>query len=1446
MPTIRRPRPRVFLSIFVLLGALIDAGIVFWGWVEIGGFLLIAGIILASLWYSRRVQYGTIALYAVLLLPSVLSFNLELTEFLLFYISGLALQIVLSEAIAREVRGHARARERLVEIMTRNPAVTYGLTVDPDRPDQFRVTFVAANIHGLLGYEPDFAQERSAEAVGLMGALSSEEFAAWCEELKNRGEAMVEYPLQRPGGNVLWVRDSCRAVRDSSGTIREVVGHILDVTERHQADESLRQAEYRLRHLVSNSPLVTYSLHVRYTHRRDLYCPFVTDNIEALTGFPADELMGDHPRWRSRVNPADHGALWDARSEPQIVRAPVVEYRFTRKDGVEIWLEDTSRAIFDDNGALVEIIGHIQDITERKTAQLEIEKSRRFIDRLATAIPSQVFVADIETGSVAFANRVVPELLDYDEARRLGISITEFLSHRIHPDDWPFFQKMVAALPALDDDHPTEMRLRVSDATGAWHYLLFRQSVFQRDVEGNPVQILVVWDDVTDRQQAEHELADSQRLLSRITATMPNAVYVVDLSANDGRGGFVYANRLLPDILGYAHLPRKEREDVGFVIKYMHPDDVPAWMDQLQAIASQKDDEVAQIEFRIRAADGAWRWIRSWSMIFNRDAKGQPLRILGLMEEITETRRAQEALAASQRLVTRVTETVPNVVYVLNLDDQRANGGVIFANRSLPAQLGYDTDLARQMGWEAFVLSLIHPDDLPIYKAARVRWLDLSDGALLETDFRLRDSAGRWRWYRARHLAFERDTAGAVTQVIGQLEDVTASRELEAAVKAERDFAQLVLNSLGQGVAVLNPDGLCDYINPVGASILGLPFETMPGTDFIKMLPVDLQLHVMNDFLERAVNGKALQIESEYLRPDGQIVDFLTTVTPRHLPDGEIGAVVVMTDVSERKAMEIELSRANGELERALARARDLAREAQAASRAKSEFLANMSHEIRTPMNAIIGLAEVLLDSILSESQRHSVRLMVDSSHALLDIINDILDFSKIEAGHLQLNLHEFDLADIVESVADLMAVRARQKGLRLACLIDPRLPATLIGDSGRLRQIVLNILSNAVKFTETGSVSIEVELLERDSRDQWVRIRVQDTGIGVTPEAQRRLFSPFEQADGGTTRRFGGTGLGLAIVKRLVELMNGTVTLESEPGVGTVVNLELYFECPMPFDVSNATAMKADAPRAVIADRDVASRAILVRYATAAGYLCTEVAEPERLWSVVEDAGDVAVAIVGLWEADPETTTLLARLTAEPRLAASRVVVVADRAPADGAPLSGVAWLNRPVHRHALVEALASATTPAPTTPNVTVDVTVAGPVVARPRVLLAEDNRINQTVATLQLDKLGFDVEVVNDGEAAVAAYLASPDRYHLILMDCQMPRLDGFAATRRIRSWESGHDGGLHVHVIAMTANAMAGDREICIEAGMDDYLSKPVSIQALQDVLGRVRSEEAPSA
>jgi signal transduction histidine kinase/DNA-binding response OmpR family regulator len=610
----------------------------------------------------------------------------------------------------------------------------------------------------------------------------------------------------------------------------------------------------------------------------------------------------------------------------------------------------------------------------------------------------------------------------------------------------------------------------------------------------------------------------------------------------------------------------------------------------------------------------------------------------------------------------------------------------------------------------------------------------------------------------------------------------------------------------------------------------------------------------LQQFAAQAQGPEPMQFEIAYQRPDGQIGHFLTTVTARYQSDGQVGAVAVMTDVTGQKAMEQALSDTNLELEQALATARDLARAAQSANRAKSEFLANMSHEIRTPMNAIIGLAEVLLDSPLVEHQRHSVRLMVDSGQALLDIINDILDFSKIEAGHLQLNLHEFDLADIVESVAELMATRVSPQDLRLACYIDPAIPATLIGDSGRLRQIVLNLLGNAVKFTAQGRVEVRAEraleyeraLVTKQPSEgdplattrARVRLTVQDTGIGIAPEAQQRLFRPFEQAEGGTTRRFGGTGLGLAIVKRLADLMHGDIQLASQPGVGTTVTVELDFDVPddSPQPITSTVVDR----RAIIVDTDESSRAALTRYAEAAGFACAAFSEPDQALDAIRGKQAYDLAILGLWESESAGRALLEGLSQDPELRLRPRVVVADWQPEDDTLASGSPWLIRPARRQRLWDALTASLAEQPTDADQTVTVIVepAGSTpVDRPRVLLAEDNRVNQTVATLQLDKLGYDVEVVGDGEAAVAAYTAAPDRYRLILMDCQMPLLDGFAATRQIRRWEAQADAVLHIPVVAMTANAMAGDREICLEAGMDDYLSKPVSRQALHEILIR---------
>ncbi|HRE26148.1 MAG TPA: PAS domain-containing protein, partial [Anaerolineales bacterium] len=884
-------------------------------------------------------------------------------------------------------------------------------------------------------------------------------------------------------------------------------------------------------------------------------------NIAYITGYSDLEIVEDQSLWHGQIHPDDLATIWSADG---VSRPQVVEYRFRRRDGVEIWLEDTAHVVPARAGDIIEVIGQLQDVTERKRVQLALEESQRFISQLAAAIPSQVFVADVADRQVIYANRVRSELIDYDEAARRKTSITQILRASIHPDDQAAFEQSLARLTTLPDDEAIGTTMRMRDRVGAWRDVQFRYRVFKREADGRPSQILAVWDDITETRQAERALAESQRLLSRMTQALPSVTFILELSPEGKDPTFVYANRYLSEVLGYTDVSDADLYDVGFLVAHMHPEDLSGWIEASNRINAAPDGEVIEHEFRVTAADGSWHWIRSRALVFQRDGAGQVTQLIGIMDDITTTRQTQDALSASQRLLNRVAQVVPSVLSVIDLSRPGEMPKIVYQNRQLGEILGYPEAVEREMGWFGFSLHFIHPDDRVIFEGFGPRSAGLADGEILEGEYRLKDAHGAWHWLRVRMLAFARDEEGRITQLISLIEDVTVGRTLQDEVRAERDFAQLVLNTLGQGVAVFNLGSLGEYINPAGAQILGMTAQDFAGIDILTLAPVEQRAQLQALWERIARERVSHTFEYRYTRPDGQRVDLLVTGSPRYREGEGIGIVAVFTDLTERKSIELALADTNLELEQALHSARELTREAQAANRAKSDFLANMSHEIRTPMNAVVGLAEHLLDADLPAEQQGSVKLMIDSGQALLDIINDILDFSKIEAGRLELDLHEFSLGEVVEGTVDLLALRAREKGLRLISRVDPALPALYLGDSGRLRQVLLNLLSNAVKFTPQGRVSIEATAVPREGRG-GVQIVVCDNGIGIAPEALDRLFKPFEQAESGTTRRFGGTGLGLAIVKRLMDLMGGEVELESRPNTGTTVRLWLPFEPATP-----------------------------------------------------------------------------------------------------------------------------------------------------------------------------------------------------------------------------------------------------------------------------------------
>ncbi len=661
--------------------------------------------------------------------------------------------------------------------------------------------------------------------------------------------------------------------------------------------------------------------------------------------------------------------------------------------------------------------------------------------------------------------------------------------------------------------------------------------------------------------------------------------------------------------------------------------------------------------------------------------------------------------------------------------------------------------------------------------------------------------------------------------------------EKEAVLEARH---RNIIENASDFILTLDDKGRITSFNPAGERMTGLRRDEAIGRHFNDLLAPEDRFPPLPIFTLKSESEIAITCQTRFQAPDKRITWVEISARTLVQPGRPHSVLAVARDISERKQIEEEHRRA-----------RDAA---EAATRAKSAFLANMSHEIRTPMNGVIGMSNLLLDTRLSDEQRDFTETIRNSAESLLTVLNDILDFSKIEAGKLQFETIDFDLHETVESTLELLAARASDKGLELASYLPAGLPRWVRGDPGRLRQILVNLIGNAIKFTEKGEVVVAVALERETDRDVRLHFDITDTGPGLDLDAQSRLFQPFSQADSSTTRKFGGTGLGLAISRQIVELMDGDIGVRSTKGRGSTFWFTVRLD-KQPHGVARdepARITALNGLRTLIVDDNATNRKILMHYCAGWGLRGEPVNDgPSALEALreAEASNDPFRLVLTDYQMPGMDGLMLAReVQTNPALSSARIVLLTSwdrRFSREELSESGVVrMLVKPIRQQDLLGALlrcvrigfgsgtgSSGSIPSRSTPPDEEPTPRIAPSPRPFRILIAEDNIVNQRVAALQLRNLGHVVEIAANGLEVLKALETST--YDIIFMDGQMPELDGYETTRRIRQ----NPATSGIYIIAMTANAMQGDRERCLEAGMNDYISKPTRPDDLHAALAR---------
>ena len=1033
-----------------------------------------------------------------------------------------------------------------------------------------------------------------------------------------------------------------------------------------------------------------------------------------------------------------------------------------------------------------------QEIAEKRRAERSLRESEELFRTVSEAAPIGIYRSDRE-GNANFMN---PALLEIFGLTRENGQNKAWVQ-RIHPEDRA--ELLEQRKKAMLAGGPFATSYRVLHPDGRVHWIESQAEPLRTD-DGRILAYVGVVQDVTRRRLVEEQLREKSTYLTTLLEACP-----IGVVAENAEGKIEISNPAFQELFGYSTLDMQGKS----IDDLLSPGELHQQAEELtkQVLSGTL---IHQTVTR-RHKSGIPVEVEAFGVPFVVDGvlRGQFV----LYQDISERLKAQRALRASEEMFRTLTSAAPIGIFRTDGD-----GRALYLNEKWLEMAGLTAEEAIDMGWA----QALDPSD-----SDRIvnGWLVAAHrGEEYRGSFRFRNRDGKTVWVEAfaRPVAGPGDPSGGY---VGVVQDVTERVKRDIELKRSEERFRTLSAVAPVGIVLIDEEGNFSYVNDQYLRMTGLTHEeAMANAWRTAIHPDDLE-SVQRTRDESITHRLDYTMNYRYLRKDKSVVWAHSVARGfQQKEDSRRGYVVVIQDVTERHSAE--------------QRMRGAKEAAEAANRAKSEFLANMSHEIRTPMNGILGMTELALDTELHPEQREYLDMVKSSAESLLGIINDILDFSKIEAGKMELEETAFSLEDCIEEALGPLTLRAMKKGLDLTWTTEGKIPGALKGDPTRLRQVLINLVGNAIKFTKQGEVNLRAIRLEGDTRKAAIRFVVSDTGIGIPPEKHQQIFEAFSQADTSTTREYGGTGLGLSISGRLVRLMGGHIELESTLGKGS------KFLFTVPFDVASEEskvfhAADLHGKSVLVIDDNETNRHLLEKLLARWGMkpvLASGGAEGIEAYqqSVSENATyplvllDVNMPLMDGYQVAAKLRELApAEETAIIVLSSSLISthVTADQ-------LQIARKLSKPIRRMELHDAIAAVLESAREHKQQAVmGCDESG---RELNLLLVEDNLVNQRLALKLLEKLGHRVQVAVNGREAVD--MAANGNFDLILMDVQMPVMGGLEATQKIRAYESA--AGKHTPILAMTAHAMKGDEEKCLEAGMDGYLSKPIQFDLMKSEINRL--------